>query len=179
MSEARAPQLITADDLFYMPDHDHRYELIEGRLVKMPPTGGGHGSIEGEIYYAIRAFLKTHPLGTVLTGEVGFVLRHNPDTVLAPDVAFIQAGREPAKGSDAWDKFWELAPDLVVEVASPGDSKRDMRDKTQRWLSFGVQLAWVVWPKQKTIDVWQAGATMPATLTVGDTLTGGAVLPGF
>jgi Uma2 family endonuclease len=54
-----------------------------------------------------------------------------------------------------------------------------MRDKAQRWLSFGVRLVWVVWPKQQTIDVWQAGASMPATLTANDTLTGDAVLPGF
>jgi Uma2 family endonuclease len=110
MSEARAPQLITADDLFHMPDHDHRYELIEGQMVKMPLNGGAHGVIESEIGYAIGAFVKTHPLGTVLIGEVGFVLHRNPDTVLAPDVAFILAGREPAKGTPEWDKFWELAP---------------------------------------------------------------------
>jgi len=91
-------------------------------------------------------------------------------------VAFVRADNAPLTETD---DFPRLAPDLVGEVASPGDSRRRMAAKARRWLDRGVRLVWVVWPRRREIDVWQPGAAEPRTLTAADRLDGGTVVPGF
>ena len=72
-----------------------------------------------------------------------------------------------------------MAPDLVVEVASPDQSRPELADKVRRYLSAGVRLVWVVWPRYRRVDVWRIGAPAPSTLAAGDDLDGGDVVPGF
>jgi Uma2 family endonuclease len=105
--------------------------------------------------------------------------------VLAADAAYVRLDRLPAFGSAARDRFWRLAPDLVAEVASPGQSRDHLEAKAQVWLGAGVRLVWNVWPKRQQVDVWRsdtAGAAhLVATLkaSAGDLLDGLDVLPGF
>ena len=78
------------------------------------------------------------------------------------------------------DKAVPVAPDLAAEVASPNQYKPGMAKKAQRYLAAGTQLVWIIWPKPHEIDVWRPGDTQPTqTLSVGETLDGGPVLPGF
>ncbi len=175
----RAP-VWTAADLWAMPeDLDHRYELVEGHLVRMSPTGGSHGRRSSDLNGELWAYVTQHGLGVVLGAETGFNLTR-PDerreTVLAPDVAFVRA--EHAHLTET-DDFPHVAPDLAIEVASPSDSRRRMGDKARRWLERDARLVWVVWPRRREIDVWEPGARDPRTLTAADTLDGGAVVPGF
>ena len=169
----------TAADLLAMPhDLDHRYELVEGRLVTMAPTGGTHGRRTFDLAAALGAYAMQHDLGVVLGAETGFNLTRpgeSRETVLAPDVAFVRADNAPFTETD---DFPHLAPDLIGEVASPGDSRRRMAAKARRWLDRGVQLVWVVWPRRREIDVWRPGEAEPHTLTAADTLDGGTVVPG-
>ena len=173
-------RLSTAADLLAMPhDLDHRYELVEGRLVTMAPTGGTHGRRTFDLAAALGVYAMQHGLGVVLGAETGFNLTRpgeRRETVLAPDVAFVRAENAPLTETD---DFPHLAPDLVGEVASPGDSRRRMAAKARRWLERGVRLVWVVWPRRREIDVWRPGETEPRTLTATDTLDGGTVVPGF
>ena len=74
--------------------------------------------------------------------------------------------------------YAEVAPDLVVEIASPGDSRRTVHDKARMWLSHGVRLVWVVHPETRTVDVHQADRDT-ATAGEDDALDGLDVLPGF
>src|SRR5256714_6408015 len=156
----------TAADLLAMPhDLDHRYELVEGRLVTMAPTGGTHGRRTFDLAAALGAYAMQHDLGVVLGAETGFNLTRpgeRRETVLAPDVAFVRADNAPLTETD---DFPRLAPDLVGEVASPGDSRRRMAAKARRWLDRGVRLVWVVWPRRRGVDVWQPDATGPRSLT--------------
>src|ERR1043166_9249 len=86
--------LMTADDLYQLPNDGKRYELVRGELRKvMSPTGFEHGDVESEIGSSLRAHVKKHRLGKVVTGDVGFRIEHNPDTVLGPDVAFVRSER--------------------------------------------------------------------------------------
>ncbi len=174
---------MTVDELLALPDDRWQYELVEGVLVKMTPTGGGHGHLASDLDFALRAFVKPRKLGIVLAAETGFQLNppnRPPDTVLAPDVAFVRTERVPAQGSPEWEGYWPLAPDLVVEVVSPGQRKADIAEKARTWLAAGTRLAWVVWPAQRQVDVWQPGSDQPAvTLGMGDALDGLDVLPGF
>lgn len=173
-------RLRTATDLLATPDDlDHRFELVEGRLVKMSPTGGAHGRRTYDLGAALGAYAAQHGLGVVLGAETGFNLTRpgeRRETVLAPDVAFVRAENAPLTETD---DFPHLAPDLVGEVASPSDSRRRMAAKARRWVERGARLVWVVWPRRREIDVWQPGDTRPRILIAADTLDGGDVVPGF
>ncbi len=170
----------TSADLRAMPDDlDHRYELVEGRLVRMSPTGGSHGRCSSDLNGALWTYATSHGVGVVLGAETGFNLTRSGErreTVLAPDVAFVRAEHAPLTETD---DFTRVAPDLAVEVASPSDTLKRMAEKARRWLDREVRLVWVVWPRRREVDVWQSGETAPRILTAVDTLDGGAVLPGF
>jgi Uma2 family endonuclease len=178
-----APYPMTAADLARLPEDGWNYELVRGRLVRMPPTAGGHGSIAQDLGMALRAYVKPRKLGEVLAAETGFRLAGLGDpeqNIYAPDLAFVRADRVPGHNTPEWDDFWPLAPDLVAEVASKSQFKPEMAKKAQDWLTAGVRLVWVIWPKRKEIDVWLPGQDRPAqTLKIGDALDGKDVVPGF
>ncbi len=170
----------TSADLLAMPDDtDHRYELVEGRLVRMSPTGGTHGLRSMGLGASLAAHAEKHGLGVVLGAETGFNLTRpgeRRETVLAPDAAFVRA--EHAHLTET-DDFPHVAPDLAVEIASPSDSRKRMAEKARRYLDRDVRLVWVVWPRRREVDMWRAGDTAPRILTAADTLDGGTVVPGF
>jgi len=115
-------------------------------------------------------------LGDVLSAEAGFVIFPDRETVLAPDVAFVRAGREP-QGEACWHVA-RLAPDLVVEVLSPSDRAQDMQAKVALYQEARVPLVWVVDPRAQTVTVFAPGQA-PVVLTATGTLGGGDVLPEF
>ena len=173
---ATRPRQLTAEDLHDFPDDGKRYELVEGELTTMPPAGFGHGSVELTIGSRLLLFARDRRLGEVVVGDVGFVLARNPDTVLAPDVAFVRADRVPSP--EDRHKFAELAPDLVVEVVAPSDRPTDVTAKARRWVEAGVRLVWVVHPDRRTVAVYGPGDAVHVVSDDGD-LDGGDVLPGF
>lgn len=178
----QSDRLMSADDLAHLPDEGRGYELVEGRLVKMAPTKGRHGDVTADLIAALRVFAKARHLGRVLASETGFLLSRpgQPDTVLAPDVSFVRTEHVPNLNSPESDTFWPLAPDLVAEVVSTSQGKPEMAEKMRLWLSFGVRLGWVVWPKTKKVDLWLPGHDQPVkTLGVNDALDGLDVVPGF
>ncbi len=178
-----APYPMTAADLEKLPEDGWRYELVKGRLVRMPPTAGGHGTIAARLTIVLGQFVVTNHLGVVLAAETGFRLAGLGDAeqnVYAPDVSFVRADRLPARDTPAWDEFWKLAPDLVVEVASNSQFRPEMAAKARDWLTAGVRLVWVVWPRTKQVDVWLPGNQQPQqTLITGDALDGLDIVPGF
>jgi Uma2 family endonuclease len=173
---------LTADDLARLPDDGYRYELVEGRFVRMPPAGGERGRMSMRLGSALHVFVESRGLGCVTAAETGLIISRpgQPDTVLAPDAAFVRAERMPPRDSPEWSALWRLAPDLVVEVASPKQHRSDMAEKALRWLAAGTRLVWVVWPMAKQVDVWRPGYGRPlATLGMMDALDGLDVVPGF
>ena len=122
------------------------------------------------------AFIKPQRLGTLVGSDSGFWLEREPDTVREPDLAYTSAEKLPL--DMRIDGYAEVAPDLVVEVASPSDSRREVNDKALMWLSYGVRLVWVVHPDTRTVDAHQQGRPA-STLTGDDELDGMDVLPGF
>jgi Uma2 family endonuclease len=176
------PVLFTADDLAALPDDAWHYELVEGRLVRMPPTGVAHGDMTARLVVLLRPFVTERGLGTVLTGEPGFVLNPpgEPETVLAPGVAFVSAANMSPEDVRAETGFSRAVPEFVVEVASPSQHRPELAAKAQRWLQAGVNLVWIVWPVEHEVDVWVASsAGAPRTLGMDDELDGGDTLPGF
>jgi Uma2 family endonuclease len=167
------PPITTADELLRAGDIG-RCELVRGRLVMMNPTGYDHGRVTTTLTLAIGNHVRSHGLGTVCTGEPGFVLSRDPDTVRAPDVAFVRAGREPATSRG----FFPGPPDLAVEVLSPDDRPGYVREKVAEWLEAGTRAVWVVDPRKRTVTV-HGPAAETRVLRDTDTLRGGDVLPGF
>lgn len=129
---------LTADMLHLMPDDGWRYELVQGTLVRMPPTGYDHGWIAANLIGILQPFVRERQLGAVLSSETGFILslEGEPDTVLAPDAAFVSHGRAPAHPCG----FARLAPDLAVEVASPGQTRFQMDAKARLYRAAGVRV---------------------------------------
>ena len=172
-TEAR---LLSADDLLRLYSEGVRGELIRGVLCETMSTGELHGKVVTNLVIAVGVFVKADRLGTLLASDSGVRLERDPDTVREPDIAFTSAERLPL---DAWNPgYSEVVPDLVVEVASPGDSRRELNDKAQMWLRYGVRLVWVVHPNTRTVDVHPADGTA-VTLAEDDSLEGMDVLPGF
>ena len=169
-------KLMTADELFEMPDDGFRYELIEGELRRMSPAGHKHGEVAMNIAGPLHSHVKHNKLGKVYAAETGFQLKSKPDTVRAPDVAFVR--QERAQRAAKAKGYWIGAPDLAVEVTSPGDPVREVEEKVAEWLEAGTRMVWVVSPKLKTVTVYRS-LTDIITLTEKDTLEGGDVVPGF
>jgi Uma2 family endonuclease len=171
-----ATRTMTADELLMMPGDGTRYELVKGELVKMSPTGGKHGILALRLGAALIQYVEANNLGEAFGAETGFVLTTEPDTVRAPDVAFVSRERIPP--GDFPEKFWPGAPDLAAEVISPSDTLYDVDEKIEEYLKAGVKLIWIVNPKKRTVTIYQPDKE-PQTLTEADTLDGRDVLPGF
>lgn len=157
-----------------------RYELAQGRLIRMPGPGGLHGRIQGELVGILRDYLRQKQLGNVY-GTTCYIFQFSDgsESVLCPDVSYTQPAREvaaPYRGS-----YQVLVPDLVAEIVSPNETRAEVRAKVGEYLRAGVQLIWTLWPKTPTIEVWERStpAQPTAILGVNDRLQGGSILPGF
>ncbi len=167
--------LMTAEELLRLRLPDKRTELVRGRLVVRDPGGARHGAVANRIGYRITAHVEAHDLGRVYAAETGFQIEAAPDTVRAPDVAFIAKRRVPEvepRGYPGW------APDLAVEVLAHDDHPAETLDKIAQWLKAGVRLVWVVDSEKRTGRVYRADGS-ESLLGSNDALDGEDVLPGF
>ena len=169
-------RLLTADDLLRLDAKGVRGELVRGVLHETMPAGREHGEIAAKLTIRLGMFVEPRNLGRLTTSDAGVRLERDPDTVREPDVAFFSAERSPP--GERVTGYAEVAPDLVVEIASPGDSRREVYDKARMWLSHGVRLVWVVHPDTRTVEAHRADRPV-ATLGEDDSLDGLDVLPGF
>ena len=151
-----------------------RCELIRGALVAKMPTGDLHRVAVGRFTVALGNYSEVNGYGTVGAGEPGYWLERGPDTVRSPDVVWIAPGRVP----EGTVGFPELAPDLAVEIKSPGNSNAEMAARAHMWLSYGSRQVWVGDPDTAAIRLFRPGME-PATLGEDDVLDGGDLLPGF
>ena len=168
-------QLVTAEEFARIPDDEYRYELVEGRIVRMSPPGSLHGALAIRLAVLLSRHVEEGNLGTVM-GDAGFKLASNPDTVRGPDLSFIRRERIPRAGLP--EGFWSGAPDLAVEISSPGDRRAAILAKVDDYLNRGVHLVWVVDPRQKTVTSYRR-LSAPVTTGVDDTLDADDIVPGF
>ena len=171
-----ATKLLTADDLLRLHSEGVRGELIRGVLCETMAAGQRHGKIVTSLIVRLGNFVEPRELGTLVASDSGVWLENDPDTVREPDIAFTSVARLPL--GEELDGYAEVVPNLVVEVASPSDSRREVNDKARMWLSHGVRLVWVVHPDTRTVDVHQTDVLV-STLGEDDALDGLNVLPGF
>jgi len=141
----------------------------------MTPAGFDYGSIVINVSFFLTGFIREHRLGRVSGAETGFQIGRNPDTVRAPDVAWVRTDRVPSGPTPG---FFQGSPDLAVEVLSPGDRAGEVLDKVQQWLDAGCRAVWLIDPQRRTVAVYDAGQHQVLRSDT-DELIGGDLLPGF
>lgn len=178
-----APFPMTIAQMQALPADTWQYELVDGRLVRMPGSGSKATAIAAILVSVLISFIRPRRLGRVSGADGEYNLTApgaSTETALIPDVAFVRAGRLPALQSREANAIPHLAPDLVAEVASPNQYRPEMAAKARRYLDAGVRLVWIIWPDDAQVEVWRPGSNAPvATLTTADQLDGLDVLPGF
>ena len=170
---ATATRLMTAAELLAMPrGYGKRYELIRGELVARMLSEHPQAGAVAWIAYALTQYEVDTGYGHVVAGDPGYRLESDPDTVRAADVAWVAPGRIPP-GTQGYP---HLAPDLVVEVLSPG---QNLADKARMWLAYGSREVWVVQPAAPVSVTRYRPGQAPVTLYDDEALDGGDLLPGF
>ena len=173
MAPSAAP--LSADDLFHARFPDKRVELVRGAVIVREPAGYLHGRVAMNLGVELAVHVKRTGAGAVFAAETGFQLASNPDTVRAPDVAFIATDRLPSRDARGYPA---LAPDLVGEVLSPDDRPGEALAKVGDWLSADCRLVWVVDPERRVARVYRADGS-ETIVTADGSLDGEDVLPGF
>lgn len=168
-------QLWTIEDLERDGPTEGRWELIDGELVEMSPSGRTASKLAALIAYLLLSVVRPRRLGEVYSADAGFVLFPDRRVVRVPDVAFVRAERLVDLDEDG---FLRLAPDLAVEVRSPTDRTADVLAKIGMYLDAGVRLVWLVEPAARSVTVYAPGRE-PRRLGADDRLDGEAVVPGF
>jgi Uma2 family endonuclease len=166
---------LTAEQLARLEIPNKRTELVRGVLVVREPAGYTHGRVAMNVALKLGVHVERTQAGQLFAAETGFTLARQPDTVRAPDVAFVRRQRllDPATRG-----FPDLAPDLVVEVLSPDDRPGEVLGKVADWLSAGCPLVWVIDPDRRSARVYRADGSV-AVLEADAALDGEDVLPGF
>ena len=166
---------MTADELLAMPHDGCRFELIKGALYQMAPASSQHGRIALRIGWRLAQFVEENGLGETYAAETGFVIDTAPDTVRAPDASFVSKERAAIAHGEG---FFPGAPDLAIEVVSPSDRPVEVEDKALDWLRAGTRMVIVIDPSNRTATIYRSLDDIE-TLTEGDALDGGDVVPGW
>ena len=166
---------VTAEQLL-VDYRGQRCELVEGKVKAMSPSGSEHGLLAAELAMMLSLHVKQNGLGRCFGAETGFLISRQPDTVLAPDVAFVKKDRLAAIGIP--EKYFPEPPTLAIEIVSPSDTAEEVDDKARRWLAAGTEAVWVVYPRGKSVTVYESLDNIRA-FTDTQTMDGGPVVPGF
>lgn len=167
--------LQTADDLLRFRQPGKTAELVRGVLVVSEPPGTGHGARAARLTVRVGNFVEEHGSGEVFAQDTGFRIERDPDTVRAPDLAFVARHRLAGILDEG---YADIAPDLVVEILSPSDRPGEVLEKVGQWLTAGVRLVWVLDPIAPETRIYRADGTV-STLEPDGELDGEDVLPGF
>ena len=167
---------VTAEQLLEMHSRGMRGELIRGVFCETMAAGMKHGEIVMRLGRLLGNVIEEHKLGRLMGSDSGVKIESDPDTVREPDIAYFSRERLPLEQDVPG--YAEVPPNLVVEVGSPSDARRELFDKARMWLGAGVDLVWVLWPETKMVEVHRP--TQPVqTLRENDNLTGEDTLPQF
>ncbi|HEX8692890.1 MAG TPA: Uma2 family endonuclease [Longimicrobium sp.] len=158
-----------------MPDAPVRRELVRGRLRELPLRGARAGMVAARVGMWLGGYVRANGAGTAYS-STGFQIAFDPDTVLAPPIAFVRNGRwEDDRDPDG---FGPGAPDLAVEIVSLGDTDAELESKAFAWLSAGCRMVVVVNPERRAATVYRPPNDV-LHLTENGVLDGGDVVPGW
>ncbi|HUR86544.1 MAG TPA: Uma2 family endonuclease [Solirubrobacteraceae bacterium] len=167
---------MTADELLRYRHEPYRQELLAGTLHEMEPPGAEHGIVAMRIGAMLANHVDAADLGLAFAAETGFRLASDPDTVRAPDAAFVARERADAVGRPTG--YWPGAPDLAIEVVSPHDRHSAVEGKALDWLDAGARAVVVLDPPRRTATVYRTRADI-RVLEGDERLELGDVVPGW
>ncbi|MCO6458614.1 MAG: Uma2 family endonuclease [Pirellulaceae bacterium] len=180
MSTTQAKTRMTAEEFLALPDQGTDRQLLRGRLMEKPMTyrNRTHAWVEARVALLLGNWLATQnpPAGELFSGEVGCVLRRDPDTIVGIDVAYFDC--QTVEGSGSATTLIEGPPVLAVEILSPSDRQEDIHAKVREYLEAGTRQAWVVDPYFRTVTVHGSGRP-PEMYNEQQSLRGGDLLPGL
>ena len=165
---ATATEPMTAEEFATRPDPGYPEELVQGRIVSMPPATPRHGKVCGETHFILRSHAGPHDLGHVLSNDSGVVTGRDPDTVRGADISFYSYAKIP-KGKFPRG-YLNIVPDLVVEVRSDDDRWRDILAKVHEYLDAGVKVVIVLDPDPERAHIFRPDQA-PRDLGPDDELT--------
>lgn len=169
-------KLYTAEDLLRLPDEGMRHELVGGEIKTMPLHGAEHGFVAGNIGSSMGNHVESGTLGRAYATGTGFKIESDPDTVRAPDAAFVSRDRVAEVG--LVKGFWPGAPDLAVEVVSPGETHAEVVEKSLAWLDAGCPMVLVAEPQRRVVTVYRSREDI-RILTGDEAVDGADVVPGW
>src|SRR5436190_3442347 len=172
---ATPPKLLTAEEYRLLPDDGQRKELRRGVVVVMNLPGFRHGEVCGNVYHYVDNFVRANKLGRTLTNDSGIITVRNPDTVRGADVSFYSYQRVPKGQSPVG--YAGASPEIVFEVVSPTNTRREITEKTGEYLKAGVNVVCVVDPQHKTVNL--CFPDLPTEKLQGDDVLTFTELPGF
>ena len=167
--------LMTAEELLVKQPPHMRSKLVDGVIRVREPGAYRHGAVAATVGALLFNWVHPQKLGVVVGAETGFILRRHPDSVRAPDAAFVSNERLPPPDVVG---YAELAPDLVVEVRPRGDRNGEIRERTDDWLRAGARLVWHIDPARRRGAVHRGDGSVTQIAADG-AFIGDAVLPGF
>jgi len=140
-----------------------------GELIVMSPAGGGASNKNSQINYQLMRWVEETSSGVAFDSSGGFRL---PDGSLRnPDGAWTTWDRWNALSEDQQQKFLPICPEFVIELRSPGDRLAPLQEKMHLWIQNGAQLAWLIDPSRKTVEIYRPGREV-------EVLEGGSVVQG-
>lgn len=166
----------TDAEFMALPDDGHRYEIMDGELIDMGNSGALHGYVCSLLVMSLMSYVLPKKLGVILDSSTAFKMKNGNKR--APDVSFF--AKERLQGiTELPTGFLDGAPDLVVEVLSPGNTVEEIDRKLVEYFENGARLVWVISPNQHYVLVYRSAQEPDRLLKSIDFLDGEDVIPGF
>lgn len=156
-----------------------QYELMNGELIALTLNTFKEGNLAAKIGAKILTYVEQYNRGEVVNGT-GYILKHDPDIVCGPVVSYFSGAKLALAEKADEEGYLDFAPDLAVEVISPGDRAGEVFQKVQKYLAAGVPLIWLVYPKKEIVNVIRPDEPiLMLSRKNGGKLEGYDVLPDF
>ncbi|MEA5418209.1 Uma2 family endonuclease [Spirulina sp. CCNP1310] len=170
------PKIWTDEAFMALPQDGHRYEIINGELIEMGNSGALHGYVCSNLMIFLGSYIHTHKLGAMFDSSTAFKMKNGNKR--SPDISFF--AKERLQGlTELPTGFLEGAPDLAVEILSPGNTVEEMHNKLVEYFENGTRLAWIIHPMETYVLVYHSAQEPDRLVKSADVLEGEAVIPGF
>jgi Uma2 family endonuclease len=170
------PKVWTDAAFMSLPDDECRYEIVDGELVVMGNSGALHGYISIVLSSALFAIVSSQKLGVLFDSSTAFKM--NNGNKRSPDISFF--AKERLQGLEELPtSFLDGAPDLAIEILSPGNTVAEINTKICEYFENGTRLVWVINPVQHYVLVYRSATEPDRLLKRGDFLDGEDVISGF
>ena len=152
-----AVKILTYEAYLAMPEMKQRYEIIDGELIMSPSPLPIHQWIAANLFRLLDAEIRGRQLGVVLFAPLDVVIHQTPLRTRQPDLLFLSAERSGILGAEQLQGVPLLAhaPDLVIEILSPANTRRELDAKIEDYQSIGVNECWIVSPEAHTVELVQ------------------------